>query len=108
MSKTHAANEIIECPCYRICRALDIETGIWCRYRKSQVPPVGLHRFDPKESWCPPGVQANLMLLAYILTRQGEDHADLQEALSKARAFAAQWRAKSDNYDPSGPTGQRP
>ena len=100
MSKTNSASEIIECPCYPICRALDIETGAWCRYKKSQLPPPGLHRFDPKETWCPPGVQANLMLLAYILTRQ-EDHADLQEALAKAREFTAQWRAKGENYDPS-------
>ena len=64
-------DEIIECPCYRICSALGIETGAWCRYRKSSVPPPGMHRFDPKDEWCEPGTQATLLMLDK-LTRQME------------------------------------
>jgi hypothetical protein len=76
--------ESIECPCYRICSALGIETGSWCHYRKSDVPPPGMHNFDPKSTWCDPGVQANIMMLAHLITGQGKGE-PLDAALAQVR-----------------------
>ena len=61
--------EIIACPCFSICRGLGVELKTWCRYRKSDVPPPGMHRFDPKETWCPPGVQALLLMMERLSER---------------------------------------
>jgi len=103
--KQELNEEIVECPCYRICTGLGIETGQWCRYRKSALPPPGMHRFDPKETWCPPGVQANLLMLAYMLARGREDTGKLQTALEEVRRWARELRGEPAGYHPTGSQG---
>lgn len=66
-------DEIIQCPCYEVCLSLGVEMGRWCRYRKSEVPPPGMHRFNPRDTWCPPGVQASVLLLKRIARKLGAD-----------------------------------
>ena len=95
-------DEIIECPCYRVCAGLGLEMKRWCRYRKSDLPPVGLHRFDPKDEWCPTGVQANAVLLGYMLA-EGGDSEVLHGALARVRQWAQDLRARDTSaYRPEG------
>jgi hypothetical protein len=93
---------VIECPCYRICSALGVKTSTWCRYRKSAAPPVGMHRFDPQETWCPGGVQANVIMLGYMIVGQNRDPKALAPALAKVREWAATLRPAPHSYDPAG------
>ena len=103
---------IIECPCYRICATLGVKTSTWCRYRKSAAPPPGMHRFDPQETWCPGGVQANVMMLGYMcaegpsasgrLVGQSRDPEALAPALAKVREWAGTLRKEPQSYDPAG------
>ncbi len=86
-------DEIIECPCYRICSALGVETGQWCRYRKSDLPPPGMHRFEPKETWCPPGVQASVMMLARLLAGEDAGIEGLQRALASITSWVRDLRS---------------
>jgi len=81
-------DEIIECPCYRVCAGLGLEMKRWCRYRKSDEPPVGMHRFDPKEEWCPTGVQASVLLLWYMLSGENGDPERPKSALAQVRTWA--------------------
>jgi hypothetical protein len=84
----------VECPCYRICSGLGVETGPWCRYHTSDLPPPGMHKFDPKDTWCPPGVQANVLMLAYMLA--GDDHGRrrLRSALDSVRRWLRDLRSQ--------------
>lgn len=93
---------VIECPCHRICAALGVRMSPWCRYRGSAAPPPGTHRFDPQETWCPGGVQANVMMLGYMLIGQNRDPEALAPALAKVREWAARLRPESHSYDPGG------
>jgi len=86
--------EVIECPCRQICTSLGIETGRWCRYRKSDLPPPGMHSFDPKEKWCQPGVQANVMLLAHLVRRNGSKPATLDSLVEQVRRWAKDSRSE--------------
>lgn len=87
-----AQDEIIECPCYRVCAGLGLEMKRWCRYRKSDLPPPGMHRLDPKEDWCPTGVQANVLMLGYLLAEQTASSPAMQEALTRVRQWAREAR----------------
>ena len=85
--------EVIECPCYQICASLEIETGRWCRYRRSDLPPPGMHSFDPTDKWCDPGVRANVLLLAYLAQRSGGEPATLATLLERVRRWAKEYRS---------------
>ena len=80
-------DETIECPCYRVCALLGVEPRQWCRYRKSDLPPPGMHRFDPKETWCPPGMQANVMMLAYLVAGRKDEDGEITRALDDVRRW---------------------
>lgn len=96
-------DKIIECPCYRICAGLGLELKRWCRYRKSDLPPPGLHRFDPKDEWCPTGVQANVLLLGYMLSGKSDDPGQLTPMLEQVRNWARELRKQPAGYDPVKP-----
>jgi len=82
------SDEIVECPCYRVCSAVGAETGQWCRYRKSDLPPPGMHKLNPKDTWCPPGVQAAVLMLARLLAGDGADAEGVQRALAHISSWA--------------------
>jgi len=96
-------DEIIECPCYRVCAGLGLEMKRWCRYRKSDLPPPGLSSFDPKEQWCPAGVQANVLMLGYMLAGQTADADRLKPVLEQVREWARALRREPAGYSPAGP-----
>jgi len=87
-------DEVIECPGYPICSGLGLETSQWCRYRKSDLPPPGMRKFDPKETWCPSGVQANVLMLGYMLAGRKEDPETLQPALDSVRRWLRELRSQ--------------
>jgi len=89
-----------ECPCYAICSVLEVETGRWCRYRQSDVPPPGLHRFAPEEERCPGGVQADIQILAYLLTEGSGDAALLRSALERVQEWVRAFREGLVSYQP--------
>lgn len=93
--------EIIQCPCYDVCVGLGLEMKQWCRYRGSDLPPPGMYRFDPREEWCPPGVQANVLMLGYMLSGEAGDAARLRPALEQVRRWAAELRRERSGYDPA-------
>ena len=95
------SDESIECPCYRICSALGVETAPWCRYHKSDLPPPGMHRFDPKQEWCPPGVQANVLILGHMLSAGSGDPERLRPVLEQVRKWARELRQERSTYDPA-------
>ena len=95
-----AQDEIIECPCYRVCAGLGLEMKQWCRYRKSDLPPPGMHRFDPKEEWCPPGVQANVLMLGYLLSGETGNPDRLRPILEQVRSWAEDVRGERSGYGP--------
>ena len=80
-------DEIIECPCYRVCAGLGLEMKQWCRYRKSDLPPPGMHKFNPKDTWCPPGVQASVLMLARLLAGESADVEGVQQVLEKISSW---------------------
>jgi hypothetical protein len=94
-------DEIVECPCYRVCAALGVEVSRWCRYRESELPSPGTYRFDPKEKWCPAGVQANVLMLGYMLSGESGDAERLKPVLAQVRAWARELRAQPISYDPA-------
>lgn len=85
---------IIECPGYRVCAGLGVEMSPWCRYRKAAAPPPGMHRFDPKDQWCPAGVQANVLMLGYTLSEEGSPDS-LHFALARVRQWSQELRGQS-------------
>ena len=95
-------DEIIECPCFRVCSLLGIETRQWCRYRKSDLPPPGMHRFDPKDDWCPTGVQASVLMLGYSLSERAGLSEQAGDVLRQVRAWAQSLRGEAAGYDPAG------
>ena len=95
--------QIIECPCYPICSALGVETGQWCQYHKSDLPPPGLHTFNPKDTWCPPGVQANVIMLGHMLAERGDAPGQLQSVLQQVRRWARELRPEPIAYHPVRP-----
>ncbi len=80
--------DTVQCPCYSICSTLGLEIGPWCRYHSSDLPPPGMHKFDPKDTWCPPGVQAAVLMLGHLAARQNGPAEPLDSALEKVRAWA--------------------
>ncbi len=96
------ADPVVECPCFHICSTLGVKTSPWCRYQKSAAPPVGMHRFDPQDTWCPGGVQANVMMLGYMLVGQNRDAAALEPALDRVREWAATLRQQPHGHDTAG------
>ena len=97
------SGQTIECRCYHVCAGLGLETKQWCRYRKSDLPPPGMHRFDPKEDRCPTGLQASMLMLGYMLSGETGDHERLQSALGQVRTWTAQLRRGQTGYDPAAP-----
>jgi len=89
-------DEIIQCPCYNVCAGLGLEMKQWCRYRKSQLPPPGMHRFHPKETWCPPGAQANILLLAYLVADRAGDAKQLEPAIEQVKRWANDIQPRSE------------
>ena len=100
-------DRIIECPCYWVCAGLEVATGRWCRYRESAVPSPGMHRFDPKDEWCPTGVQANVLMLGYMLADGRGEPERLRPALDRVRGWAQELRRTSGAYDPAQPSERR-
>jgi hypothetical protein len=92
---------IIECPCYRVCAGLGVKTSTWCRYRQSAAPPPGMHRFDPQETWCPGAVQANVLMLGYMLAGGAGETERLKPALDQVRAWTRELRKEPATYDPA-------
>ena len=88
-------DDIVECPCYPICAALEVGLGPWCRYRPSDLPPPGMHRFDPKESWCPPGVRANLLMLSYLVSGGALKPEEIEHILQRIRRWPQELRAQA-------------
>jgi len=97
-------DDLIQCPCHPVCASLGVEAGQWCRYRKSDLPPPGLHNFNPKDTWCPPGVQANVLLLAHMLEGGTGDPERLKSALERVRGWAQELRTEPVGYHPAGET----
>jgi hypothetical protein len=97
--------EIVECPCYYICSGLGIETKEWCRYRKSAVPPAGMYHFNPKETWCVPGVQAIILMLGYMLTGEKAESQRTREVLEQVRQWAQGLRSEAVTIAPKGLAG---
>ena len=95
-------DEIVECPCYHICSGLGLETKPWCRYRKADLPPAGMHSFNPKDTWCAPGVQANVLMLGYLLTGETGDTERLKPVLEQIRRWAQALRAEAIGAGRSG------
>lgn len=96
-----AVDEVIECPCYRVCAGLGLEMKRWCRYRKSDLPPPGMRSFDPKDDWCPTGVQANVLMLGYMLSGERGDPERLKPVLEQVRLWARELRKQPVGYDPT-------
>jgi hypothetical protein len=93
-------DEIIQCPCYHVCAALGVEMKRWCRYRKSDLPPPGMYRFDPKGEWCPAGLQANVLMLGYMLSRETESAERLGPLLDEVRKWARDLARARSYYEP--------
>jgi hypothetical protein len=94
-------DEILECPCYRICSGLGVETSSWCHYLKSAAPPPGMHSFDPKDQRCPAGVQATVLMLGYMLSGDTAHAEKLKPALDQVRNWARELRKQPARYDPA-------
>ena len=94
-------DEIIACQCFAVCSAVGVEPGPWCRYHTSDLPPPGMARFDPKEEWCPPGVQANVLMLGYMLSRAQGDDERPRQALEQVRKWARELRREHSSYNPA-------
>ena len=92
-ARVNTQDEVIECPCYRVCAGLGLEMKRWCRYRKSDLPPPGMWVVNPKADWCPTGVQANVLMLGYTLTEGGDSEA-LRIALARVRQWTQDLRAR--------------
>ncbi len=86
-------DKVIECPCHRVCSLLEVATGRWCRYRESQVPPPGMHSFDPKDTWCPAGMQASVIMLGYMLAGEKRGADELGSVLAEVREWARSLQA---------------
>jgi len=91
---------IVECPCYHICAGLGVETSRWCRYRESNLPPTGTARFDPKQTWCPTGLQATLLMLAYMLAGDAADREAMSATLARVRTWAEDLRKTAGGAGP--------
>lgn len=87
-------DEITECPCHPICSGLGLETGQWCRFQKSDLPPPGMRKFDPRDTWCRAGVQANVLMLGYMLAGRKEDPEALRPALDSVRRWLRDLRSQ--------------
>ena len=85
---------VAHCPCHRVCASLRRELKRWRRYRKSDLPPPGMHRFDPKDEWRPTGVQANVLMLGYTLSERGSPDA-LRFALARVPQWSKELRHQS-------------
>ena len=102
MSHTDA-DTTIACPCYPVCSHLAVETGMWCSYRKSDLPPPGMHAFNPKDTWCPPGIRANILMLGYMLAGNTGDPSQFKPILDKVRTWTQELREKPAAYSPVEP-----
>ena len=94
--------QLIECPCYPVCSGLGIQPGRWCRYRRSDLPPPGVHSFNPKDTWCPPGVRANVTMLGYMLAGGQQESHKLTPALEQVRRWVQELRSPPISYRPEG------
>ena len=96
-------DDLVQCPCHPVCASLGVEAGQWCRYRKSDLPPPGLHNFNPKDTWCPPGVQANVLMLGYMLAGNAGDASRLKPLLDEVRSWVRELRRQPVGYSPTEP-----
>jgi len=94
--------DIVECPCYPICSGLGLEMKRSCRYRKSDLPPPGMHVVNPKDDWCPAGVQASVLMLAYMLSGDAGRAGALPLALARVRQWAQDIRQEQESDGPPG------
>jgi hypothetical protein len=62
-----------------------------------------MHRFDPKAEWCPTGVQANVLMLGYMLSGERGDPEQLKPMLDQVRTWASELRRQPVGYDPVKP-----
>jgi hypothetical protein len=60
-----------------------------------------MHRFDPKDEWCPPGVQANVLMLGYMLSGETGEPERLRPALEQVRKWARELRQERSSYNPA-------
>jgi hypothetical protein len=93
-------DQLIECPCYHICKSLGLEVKRWCRYYESELPPPGMFRFNPKEEWCPTGVQANVLMLGHLLTQGAIEPERAEAILEQVRQWAQELRKRPSGYKP--------
>lgn len=94
-------DHVVECPCYQICKQVGIEPNRWCRYRESELPPPGTWRFNPKEHWCPPGVQATVTMLAHMASAGGDPDV-VAALLDQVQVWARETRKQAENpYKPT-------
>ncbi len=100
-------DQIVACRCLRICATLGVELGQWCRYHTSDLPPPGMARFDPKESWCPPGVRANIMMLAYLVSRREDPDGEIPHVLDRVRQWVRAYH-EADTHLSQGESNERP
>jgi hypothetical protein len=91
--------ETIECPGYRVCSLLGIEVGPWCRYRESALPPPGMHNFRPKDTWCPPGMRATVLMLGYMIAGEGRQGEELADVLGRVREWAGSLRPEASTHN---------
>jgi hypothetical protein len=91
--------ETIECPCYRVCAGLGLEMKRWCQYRKSDLPPPGMWVFNPKDDWCPPGMQANVLILGYMTLGAGRQSEELAAVLGNVREWARSLRTAESTHN---------
>ena len=88
-------DELTTCPCYHVCCGLGLEMLRWCRFDSRDLPPPGMYVFNPKDSWCRPGVQAAVLMLGYLLSHSGGDRETLDGLLSQVRQWTAEQRPTS-------------
>lgn len=60
-----------------------------------------MHRFDPKEEWCPAGVQASVLMLGYMLSGEVGDRERLRPALEQVGNWAREIRRERSTCDPA-------
>jgi len=100
-ARVSTQDEVIECPCYRVCAGLGLEMKRWCRYRPSDLPPPGMWVVNPKADWCPTGVQANVLMLGYTLSEGGSPDS-LHFALARVRQWSQELREQDTTAENQG------
>jgi hypothetical protein len=61
-----------------------------------------MRKFDPRQTWCPGGVQANILMLGYMLAGRKENPELLQPALDSVRHWLREIRTRPATSYPRG------